>query len=479
MTATQSNGASSAPIDFDHIKWHKIEKEVKRLQMRIAKAIKEERYGKAKALQRLLACSYYGKLTAVRRVTQNKGKRTPGVDGVVWRTPKQKMNAVQSLRRRGYKPQPLRRMYIPKKNGGRRPLSIPVMKCRAMQALHLLTLEPVSESLADENSYGFRPRRSTADAIEQCFITLGRTTSAQWIFEGDIRSCFDEIDHNWLLSNVTMDTGILQKWLKAGYIEDKSFFLSEEGTPQGGIVSPTLLVMTLRGLEQRIARLRTPANKVRIVVYADDFIVTGATKEVLEQEVQPAIARFLAERGLRLSENKTRITHIQEGFDFLGFNIRKYKQKLLIKPSKQSIHAFLNKIRMIIKTKPAISAKALIEILNPKIRGWALYYRSVVSKKVFSYVDACIFKALWVWIARRHPTKSTVWMKRKYFGSRGLRQWHFSTQGVKDDGPLDLLLASDVPIKRHIKIRGRAQPYDPQYRDYFAQRSQYKLRRVS
>ncbi len=274
--------------------------------MRIAKAVRENRYGKAKALQHLLSRSFYAKLLAVKRVTGNRGSKTAGVDGVTWTSPKQKMKAVLDLGKRGYKTLPLRRIYIPKRNGQLRPLSIPTMKCRAMQALYLFGLEPISETLADPNAYGFRPKRAAADAIEQCFNLFARKGTAQWVLEGDIKSCFDRINHDWLLANIPMDKVVLRKWLKAGYMEDDTIFKSEDGTPQGGIISPCLLTIILRGLEGTLKKpwpVKNP-HKVHIVTYADDFIVTGSSKSFLEEEIRPRIEAFLKERGLELSTEK-------------------------------------------------------------------------------------------------------------------------------------------------------------------------------
>jgi RNA-directed DNA polymerase len=236
-TMTQSLiGASSTPrVTWGTIHWDQVTKEVQRLQMRIAKAVREKRYGKVKALQWLLTHSFSAKLLAVKRVSQNSGAKTLGVDGVLWKTPRQKIKAVESLQRRGYNTQPLRRIYIPKNQGGRRPLSIPSMVCRAIQALHLLALEPIMEMRADKHAYGFRPKRSTADTISQCFNALARKASTPWILEGDIQACFDRLSANWLLRHIPMDKRLLSKWLTAGYIEKETLYPTYEGVPQGGL----------------------------------------------------------------------------------------------------------------------------------------------------------------------------------------------------------------------------------------------------
>jgi RNA-directed DNA polymerase len=473
-------GASSASLDtWSAVDWRKAIKQVQRLQMRIAKAVREGKHGKAKSLQWILTHSFSAKLLAVRRVVKNKGGKTAGVDNIIWKTPQQKMEAVRALKRRGYQPQPLRRIYIPKKNGKLRPLGIPTMTDRAWQALFLLALEPVSETLAEKNFYGFRPKRSTADAIEQCFIVLSRKLSAQWILEGDIKSCYDRISHPWMLENIPMDKSILSKCLKAGYIEKKVYHSTEEGTPQGGIISPTLANMTLYGLEQAAKNAVPKGNMVNVVVYADDFIITGASKELLEEKVKPAVKAFLAERGLELSEEKTKITHINDGFDFLGFNVRKYKGKLFIQPSKKSIKAFLGHIRGLIKSNPTAKTENLIRLLNPKIRGWVNYYRHVVSRKTFVYVDSCIFESLLRWIKRRHPRKDAVWRYKKYFRRQGLKNWIFFARSHDRKGNVivsDLFKATSVSIQRHIKIKGAATLYDPVFRDYFEMRKRFNIR---
>lgn len=473
MNLSLTGASSASEPTWDTINWSHVSKEVKRLQMRIAKAVREGAHGKVKALQWLLTHSLNAKLLSVRRVTQNRGAKTPGVDGVLWNTPKQKIQAVKTLQRRGYKTQPLRRIYIPKSRGGKRPLSIPTMACRAMQALHLLALEPIAEMRADKHAYGFRPKRSTRDAIEQCFIVLSRKDSASWILEGDIRACFDSLSGQWLKDNIPMDKTLLTKWLTAGYIEERTLHPTFDGVPQGGIISPVLLVYALSGMEEAIKRATSYKDKINVVVYADDFVITGRSKDVLESKVMPVVEAFLKERGLELSPEKTKITHIDEGFDFLGFNIRKYKGKLLIKPSKKSVKAFLDEIRAAIKSKRAAKQEFLLFLLNPKVRGWANYFCHVVSKGTFAYVDHCIFQMLLKWIGRRHPEKGAEWLRKKYFRPIGARQEVFSIALKDERGQsrfLDLFRAAQVPICRHIKIRAEATPYDPQYKEYFLKR---------
>jgi len=440
--------------------------------------------GKVRALQRLLTHSYSGKVLAVRRVTENDGKKTPGVDQEIWDTPEKKAQAVQALKRRGYQSQPLRRVYIPKSDGKTiRPLGIPTMKDRAQQALYLLALVPVVETTADKNSYGFRQQRSCADAIKQCFLAL-RSANTQWILEGDIKSCFDKISHDWLLAHVPMDRVILQKWLKSGYMEKHVLHETPDGTPQGGIISPALANCALDGLE-RLLREKYPAEKrlkslgggkpcVNLVRYADDFVITSKSKELLEGEIKPLVEQFLQERGLELSPTKTVITHVEKGFDFLGQNVRRYPNgKLLIKPSKKNVKTFLGGIRQTIKAALGMSAADLIDQLNPKIRGWANYHRHVVSKRTFGRVDHALFSSLWQWARRRHPNKNPRWFKSKYFERRGDRDWSFFGESCDDEGrpkKVWLFHAKSTPIKRHVKVKGEANPYDPNYETYFEER---------
>ncbi len=473
--ATRARAPSG--VTWDGINWANVQRHVRGLQTRIVKAAQGGRHNQVKALQWLLTHSFSGKALAVKRVTENKGKNTPGVDKVTWKTPVAKTNAIASLKRRGYSPLPLRRVFILKKNGKPRPLGIPVMKCRAMQALHLLALEPIAETTADLNSYGFRPERSTADAGEQCFISLARKVNAEWVLEADIQGCFDKISHDWMIANIPTDKAILRKWLKAGFVYQNELFPTDAGTPQGGIISPVAANMTLDGLEAMLAekfpRAKKTGLKMNMVRYADDFIITGYSKEWLEQEVKPAVVEFLAERGLVLSPEKTKITHIGAGFDFLGWNIRKYHGKLLTKPSKANVRAHLDKIREIIKANATAKQVNVIRLLNPVLRGWANYHRHVVAKETFARVDANVWSMLWRWAVRRHPNKGPRWVKAKYFKTRGTRNWIFAATEQKEGGTrrdVILLQESDTPIYRHIKIQADANPHDPKWEPYFESR---------
>jgi RNA-directed DNA polymerase len=444
--------------------WKSIEARVSKLQSRIAKAQKEGRKNLVKKLQYLLEHSIYAKLLAVRKVTSNQGKKTPGVDGQLWKTPSSKLKAALSLNRRGYKASPLKRIYIEKKGKKKkRPLGIPTMYDRSMQALYLLTLDPIAETTADKVSFGFRKKRCTKDAASHIYLYLKNQNSAQWILEGDIKGCFDNISHQWLMDNIPMDKRILRKFLKAGFIYRKQLHPTTDGTPQGGIISPVLANMALDGIEELlkdkywknakgIPTYQSNKHKVHYTRYADDFIVTADSKETL-QEIQRLITEHLAQRGLSLSEEKTLITRIDKGFDFLGWHFRRYKKLFLIKPSKASLKSISEKVRETIKDYLPAKQENLIWKLNPIITGWSNYHRSISAKETFSRLDRIIFTALWTWAKRRHANKSLQWIKDQYWKSEGNRNWVFAI------GKIKLKLAADTKIQRHSMIKFDANPY--------------------
>jgi RNA-directed DNA polymerase len=356
-----------------------------------------------------------------------------------------------------------------------------------MQALFLLALDPVAECLADPNSYGFGRERSCADAMVQCYCTLATKRAPQWILEGDIRACFDRIDHTWLLSHVPTEREILKKWLKSGYLQNLVFSATEEGTPQGGVISPVLANLALDGMERLLRQTfcgnyrQAKQNQVHLIRYADDFVITGKTKELLETQVKPLVAAFLAERGLELSPEKTQITHIEAGFDFLGQNVRKYDGKFLITPSKANVATLLANLREVVKVNRAATAGHLVLQLNPKIRGWARYHRHICAKRTFHQVDHALFQFLWRWAVRRHPHKGKRWIAHKYFttvaGEGGGNRWVFFGEVEGKDGglgPVVLQEASRIRIRRHIKIRAQVNPYDPEWAQYLARRHSHE-----
>jgi RNA-directed DNA polymerase len=437
---------------WNSIHWKDVRTHVNRLQTRIAKAVKERKWHLVKRLQYLLTHSHNAKQLAVRVVTQKRGKRTPGVDGELWTTASDKMQAVSRLTDKQYSAQPLKRIFIPKPGTDtKRPLSIPTMIDRAMQALYALALQPVAETLADKRSFGFRLFRSAQDASVYAFTCLAQKNSAEWVLEGDIKGCFNNISHEWLKSNVLIDRTILAQFLKAGFVYDQKLYPTDLGTPQGGVISPLLANLTLDGIESLLAQ-RYPKKKVYFIRYADDFLVTAPTKEMAE-EIREVIREFLAVRGLELSEKKTVITHITDGFDFLGWNFRKYRGKLLIKPSRKSIGRIIEKIRDILHRAAAWTQDELIAALNTVVVGWANYHRHIVAADTFRRLDSIVWNMLWRWAKRRHPEKGHRWIAKRYWHTDGTRNWVFK------NGTIRLKQFSDTRIQRHSQVRLDANPF--------------------
>lgn len=451
---------------WETIDWKKIQKQVNRIQVRIAKTAVKGDMNKVKRLQYLLTHSFYAKALAVKKVTSNKGKNTSGVDKKIWSTSAAKMKATLSLTDRRYRAKPLRRVYIEKKGKkNKRPLGIPTMYDRAMQTLYALALEPVAEVTGDHVSFGFRKGRSAKDACEQIFCVLARKCSPQWILEGDIKGCFDNINHEWLMENIPMDKRIMKQFLKSGFIYKSTLFPTETGSPQGGSISSLYANMTLDGLEKLIQdkyhrnskgnienHYRAKA-KVNLVRYADDFIVTANTRETAE-ELKLLISTFLKERGLELSEEKTTIAHINDGFDFLGWTFRKFKDKLIIKPSKSSTKSLIRKIsNIILKEGKAQKQEDLIRRLNSIIIGWTNYHKHVVASRTFSYVNNTIYLLLERWAKHRHPNKNKWWRLNKYWHEKNGKPWVFMTEKNH------LINLRTIDIRRHPKLQISKNPF--------------------
>jgi RNA-directed DNA polymerase len=471
-------------FDFD-----KAQRIVDRLQARIVKAFRRGKFNKVKVLQRKLVRSLSARMLAVKRVTSSQGARTPGIDRICWNTPASRMAGALSLRKPGYQAQPLRRILIAKPGSTKlRPLGIPTIRDRAMQALYLMALDPVGESGADPNSYGFRRHRSTHDALDQVFRLLSKKNSGTWVLDADIKGCFDHISHDWMLQHVPMDKSVLSQWLKCGFMEAKSgktLFPTTAGTPQGGIASPCLCNMVLDGLEQTVKTAVPKGRQINFVRYADDFVVTARHRSDLEQFILPAIAGFLRDRGLELSEQKTQIRHVTKGFDFLGSNIRKYPDgKLRITPSRKNVKAFLGKVRETVRQCRGSNLGVVIERLNPMIRGWANYHRHGVPLERYGYVDYQVYQTVWRFLKRSHPNKSSKWIYSQYIQRDPENRGRLAPAArvkkvVRKDGSTILktiYLRAAAATKRvwHLKVRGHSNPYAPEDQPYFRRRKVLK-----
>jgi RNA-directed DNA polymerase len=476
--------------DWQRVHWRKAYRVVKNLRQRIFKATRNLDWQQVRNLQRLLLKSYSNVLLAVRRVTQiNTGKRTAGIDKMLVKTGPAKAILVEVLKQWiPWKPLASRRVYIPKRHGKRRPLGIPSLIDRCLQAMVKTALEPCWEAQFEPTSYGFRPGRSAQDAIARIYVTARVVNRKKWVLDADIAGCFDSISHDVLLEQIGNfpARGLIAQWLKAGYMEDNVFHPTTAGTPQGGVISPLLANIALHGMETALGVSRDTQGCARrnvrklIVRYADDFVVFCDSKADAEQ-ARDDLQCFLGVRGLRLSETKTRVVHLSAGFDFLGFNVRHYQSrsahsgwKLLIKPAQQSVSTFREKLRHTFKRLQGSNAKYLIKVLNPIIRGWANYYRGVVSAQTFQKLEGYIFWKLRRWISKTHPNKSYTWRDRRYWGFHPAypsSSWSF----VDKETGMVLYRIGYTRIQRHILIQGDASPDNPDLQDYFEQRNRRSM----
>jgi RNA-directed DNA polymerase len=461
--------------DWTTLPWKRIQRDVFRLQQRIYQAERRGDHKQVRNLQRLLLRSWSARCLAVRQVTQdNRGKRTPGVDGVASLTPKQRMVLGEELKGvSNWQADSIRRTYIEKRGSTElRGLGIPTMRDRAMQALARLALEPEWEAKFEPNSYGFRPGRSTHDAIEAIFNHI--RLKPKYVLDTDIEKCFDKIDRNALLEKLNAIQPIqrlVRAWLKAGIVDGDKILFPEAGTPQGGVVSPLLCNVALHGFEKALISV-SKRHRIAVIRYADDLIALCEDLETLLKVKQQADV-WLAEMGLRLKPSKTRVTHTldehegNEGFDFLGFNVRQYRVgryhtrtyrgkpgfKTLIKPSRKACERHLQEVREVIRRHKGVPQAALIKVLNPKMRGWAQYYSACVAKETFDRMDAQVFHKLYRWARFRHPRKTGGWCVKRYWKRKGERT-NFG------DGTAWLVKYADTSIKRHMKVRGGKSPYD-------------------
>ncbi|MEE3896235.1 group II intron reverse transcriptase/maturase [Priestia megaterium] len=476
--------------DWYSIDWSIIQKYVAKLRQRIYRAEQQNQQRKVRKLQRLLLRSKANLLLSIRRVTQqNNGKRTPGVDGYTSSKPSERIKLYQQLVKCNvfrHRPKPAKRTFIPKKDGKLRPLGIPTIRDRVYQNVVKNALEPQWEVRFEPTSYGFRPKRSTHDAISNLFNKLNTNSKKKWVFEGDFLGCFDHLNHNWIMQQTSMFPGstIVKRWLNMGYIEQDMLRTTTEGTPQGGIVSPLLANIALCGMEEEIGIVYKktykpnggyaidPKCRIGRVLYADDFVIVTETKEQAES-MYGKLTPYLRKRGITLSMDKTRVTHIEDGFDFLGFSLRQYNtgqgKKLFIKPSRDSIKKAKNKIKDTFSVMRGRPVKEIIRVLNPIIRGYGHYWKHVVSKNTYDYMDNYIFLKVRKHLKQLHPKKSRKWISKRYFKKPhhgGNNRWILTCPLTN----IQLLKMSWIKIERHVMVAYKNSPDDPSLREYWEKR---------
>lgn len=486
--APAATGAQSPADEWTSIDWPQASARVRNLRQRIFRATQEQDWRKVRDLQRLLLRSYSNLALSVRQVTQvNDGRKTPGVDGETALTSAERGKLLHQLRQ-GRLPaaRPTRRVYIPKADGKQRPLGIPTIRDRVRQHVVKTALEPSWEARFEPTSYGFRPGRSVHDAVRHLWLFLRKQPRAsfrhEWVLDADIRAAFDHISHAYILERIggfpARDE--IRAWLQAGYLDMGTLHETAAGTPQGGVISPLLANIALDGLHEVLRRYRIPGShtgRLGYVRYADDFVVLAPTREALEQ-VKLTVSGWLAERGLELNEEKTRIVHLDEGFNFLGFTLRRYDNgKLLITPQKDKVLAKLREIKRWLNANKQLPHDKVIKHLNPILRNWAAFYRHQNAKDTYCYAEWRVFRMLWEWAMRRHPNKRMGWVKRRYFRHLDGRDWRFAAETELRRGKRMTVALIDVTkttIIPHVLVQEGASTDDPRLRSYWAARNRQK-----
>lgn len=480
---TNFANVTARTTDWNGILWCQAHRVVRNLRQRIFKATQKRDWNRVRGLQRLLLKSYSNVLLSVRRVTQiNRGKHTPGIDHLLVKTAEARGILVDVLKQFiPWQPLATRRVYIPKRNGKQRPLGIPSLIDRCLQAIVKEALEPCWEAQFEWASYGFRPGRSAHDAIAKIYVTAVPSHSKKWVVDADIAGCFDQINQEFLLQQIGNFPArrLIAQWLKAGYLEKGQWHTTDTGTPQGGIVSPLLANIALHGMEAALGVRRDKRGLSigdRILVrYADDFVVFCTSQREAEATLE-MLKNFLQPRGLTLSDEKTQIVHLSEGFDFLGYNIRHYPVsttrtgwKLLIKPAKASVLRFQQTLKDTLAGLKGKNARQLIQTLNPIIRGWANYFRNAVSSETFSKLEHFVFWKVRRWISRSHPNQSFTWRNQRYWTTHPAypsSKWCF----VDAETGMVLYRIGYTRIQRHVLIAKDASPDNPDLKAYFEQR---------